>query len=149
MRCAVWNYNPWPTSTSCYIQTFLRWRWFFWLIYNARATIPITEQFVLRKGKTHWVSKCSRQTGKICFWNETNEIYRLTSRNISLWLFSEDFRNRRKNSTIPFGGHKTIWLIYKRVSLPRAPQLLLLALEQIFLCGKLAWSARRRAGPNS
>ena len=52
-----------------------------------------------------WISKCSRQTGKIRFWKVTNEIYRLTSRNISLVLFCDDFRNRRKTHTL-WGGTK-------------------------------------------
>ena len=47
-----------------------------------------------------WVSKCSRQTDKIRFWKETNKIYRLTSRNISLLLFCDDFRNRHKTHTL-------------------------------------------------
>ena len=77
-----------------------------------------------------WVSKCSRQTGKIRFWKETKEIYRLTSRNISLLLFCDDFRNRRKNHTL-WGGTK-LYGLYKGVSLPRAPNMSLIALEQVF-----------------
>ena len=52
-----------------------------------------------------WVSKCSRQTDKIRFWKETSKIYRLTSRNISLLLFCDDFRNRNKTHTL-WGGTK-------------------------------------------
>ena len=77
-----------------------------------------------------WVSKCSRQTGKIRFWKETKEIYRLTSRNISLLLFCDDFRNRRKNHTL-WGGTK-LYGLYKGVYLPRAPNMSLIALEQVF-----------------